>query len=317
MWQQGNRDQALDWLANLNPQQQQSLQRAMRTHQAFGPIYDAANRVHQVASHTTERLSESAQRLASRATQFGQNAAARAGEIRQNTTSRVTEFGQQAAGVAQRGRDATVGAAQRAVVAADARAQQAIDGVNVAGRAVAGTATNAGRAVAGTATNASRAVADAGRQVAGNVSRWFQEKRSNATNRADAARAAFAAFRQDPTLQQTGMSGKDVVAMSQQFSRVLTSQTPEQLVANAGEIYRAAQEIAAKNQAAQQQAQPGTGGQHRDGNQTRENAAWALSGTPPPIGAVTQKPAAAGQGQQGEQASTSHNNHRKPDGPER
>jgi hypothetical protein len=305
MWEQGNRDQALDWLANLDARQQQALQRAMNTHQALGPIYNAANRVRQLSIQTAQRLSEGAQQLAGQARQFGQNTAARAGEARDNATNRLTEFGQQAAGVYQRTRDTAVDGAQRAALAADLAAQATAERVNAAGRAVAETAQNTGRAIADTATTTGRAVVAgaqatgqavvAGAQATGRaavetgrrVSRWFQEKASNGQDRAQAARAAFAEFRKDPTLTQTNMSGKDISALSARAQALVSAQTPEARAAAAEQLIQAASSL----QGAEQQ---GTGRHHADG---QISAQWVTAGQPPAHLAAQQGQQQFGQGE--------------------
>ena len=214
MWEQGNRDQALDWLANLDSRQQQALQRAMNTHQALGPIYNAAARVQQVSVQTYDRLSEGAQALAGQARQFGRDTVERAGQARDNAVNRVTEFGQNTAERIGQARDFAVSGAQTAV---------------------------------GAVGNAGRAVADGTRQTAGKVSRWFQERRSDANNRANAARAAFAAFRQDPTLAQTNMNGKDIQALSAHAQALVSAQTPEARAAAAQQLVQAASTLQTSN----------------------------------------------------------------------
>jgi hypothetical protein len=296
MWQQGNERAALAWLANLDARQQQALQRSIQTHQALGPIYDAVSRVNQVASQQATRLSEGAQRLASSAREFGQNTATRAGEIKQATTNRVTEIGQQAAGLGrqavdfgQRGLDATVDRAQRAVVAAEVKAYDGMDRVGAAGKQVVETATNAGRAVV-----------DAGRQVAGNASRWFQGKRSNASNLAQSAGAAFAAFRMDPRLQQSNISPMDVKNLAERAQAILSAQTPEAQTEAINQFAQAAQGLQGNNENAQQ-----GGGQHR----AEVNMAWVNAGTAPASGAVALKPP-TGQQQGQTPQSNDHNRHR-------
>lgn len=268
MWQQGNRDQALDWLANLDARQQQALQRAMNTHQALGPIYNAANRVREIASRTAERLSEGAKSLASQAGQFADN-----------TRARTT-------GAFQSGRQATTEFSRQAAVKADLATQSAAERVGEAGRAVKQTAQNAGKAVvAGAqqagqtvvsgAQTAGRAIADTTKETAGKVSRWFQERVSNTNNRANAARAAFSAFRQDPTLNQTGMTGKDMLAISAAANQLV----------NAADEKARQDAAAALIQAAQNLQSPQTG------NQVNPN--WVTAGQAPASAAV--KPSEAAQ----------------------
>ena len=94
MWQQGNRDQALDWLANLDARQQQALQRAMNAHQALGPIYAAANRVQQISSWTAQRLSEAAVATGQAATTAAQTTVRAATTAAQATGAAVVNAAQ-------------------------------------------------------------------------------------------------------------------------------------------------------------------------------------------------------------------------------
>jgi uncharacterized protein with von Willebrand factor type A (vWA) domain len=116
--------------------------------------------------------------------------------------------------------------------------------------------------------------------------------------RADAARAAFTAFRQDPT--HAALNPKDINQLAQQFNRVINAPNQVARVEAAQDILRSAEAMG---------AQQGSG-RHR----AEKDPAWALSGTVSPTGAVAQKP--AGQ-QQGTPAgsNTGHNTHRK-GGPE-
>ncbi|QNE18561.1 hypothetical protein F1D05_12415 [Kribbella qitaiheensis] len=341
MWQQGNRDQALDWLANLDPRQQQALQRSIQTHQALGPIYNATNRVIQTAQRTAARLSDYAQRLASsaqvnRAVEFGQNVAAQA-----------TELG-------QRGRDNVTEAVGRTTAAVTNAGNRAIDGATAAGRGIADGATAAGRglATAGRQVAATgRQAVEAGQNAVGKVSRWFKEKQSNTSVRANAARAAFQAFRTDPALQQT-VSPKDVKVLSEQAAAIGTAKNWEELNAAIQQFGQSAdqrlgvpsqnaqganaqgtdgQSANAQSTATQGTATQGTSGQGTSGQGTSgqasaaekaSNPAWALQGTTDPRGALTQNvggqapggQAAGGQGQQGEAAKTTGGKHRS--GPE-
>ena len=139
------------------------------------------------------------------------------------------------------------------------------------------------------------------------VSRWVQEQRTNATTRAQAAGAAYQAFRHDPTLSQSGLSQKDVLELGQKFHALVTAQNPEERAAAAQQLVQAAESLKTPNQPAQPQApgqrtgeqgpetqEPGTG-RHR-----AENPAWALEGSAPASQAVATKPG----GQQSETATT-------------
>ena len=339
MWQQGDERAALAWLANLDQNQQQALRRAMQTHQALGPIYNAVARVNQVTRQTATRLSEYAQQLATGARQFGQNTAARATEFGQNTAARagqvrqaVTEFGQNTAARAGELRDAAtaratefgqntaarVGEARQAVTefGQNTAARATELGQNTAARATelgqqaadlgrrgVESATSAGRQAAQSAVGAGQRVAESGRQAAGGVSRWFQEKVTNASTRAKAAGAAYAAARHDPRL--SGVDQKTVLDLSQKAQALVSAQTPEAQREAAQQLVQAAQGVQTNNQEANAgQEQPGSG-KHR----AAENPAWVLQGSPSATGAVATKPT----GQQDEAANTNQNRHQKPE----
>jgi hypothetical protein len=319
MWQQGNRDQALDWLANLDTRQQQALQRAMSTHQALGPIYNAAARVQQVSVQTAQRLSEGAQSLASQTAQFGRDTAARAGQTWDNTVDRVADFGQRAqvqADLATQVANERVNAAGRAIAqgaqttgqaiatgaqatgraiatGAQATGQAAVAGAQATGRAVATGAQATGQAVAA----GGRAVADAGREAAGMVSRWVQDRRSNASNRANAARAAFSAFRQDPNLGSS-MSGQDIQALSARAQAVTLAQDPAARDAAVNDLVQAVNNLKTSNYQYPQQVP----GPHSAGRDSGNLAQFVSAGQAP----ASQIPAqygpqgTAGQGQQQE-----------------
>lgn len=324
MWQQGDQQAAAAWLANLNAEQQERLQRKIsgEPHPALAPIYNAVNRVREVANQQATRLSQYAQRLASQGaergrnavtqvTEFGQNAANRATEIGQNAATRATELGRQAADLGRQGRDGVVNAAERTGAVAANATVRAVDGASAAGRQVAQTASNVGQRIA----DAGRQAADAGRQVAGNVGRWFQEKQSNASNRANAARAAFTAFRQDPTLQQTAVPSKDVLQLAEKFHDLINAPNAEAQREAAERIVQLAGEMGANPQA--HQTQEGSGRHRAENSTAKANPTWALEGNPAAGGAVSLKKAATSeQGQHGEAPTTgSPNKHRK-EGPD-
>jgi hypothetical protein len=145
------------------------------------------------------------------------------------------------------------------------------------------------------------------------VSRWVQEQRTNATTRAQAAGAAYQAFRHDPTLSQSGMSQKDVLELGQKFHALVTAQNPEERAAAAQQLVQAAESLKTPNQPAQPQASgqqapgqeaPGQPGQEAQqagtGRHRAEDPAWALQGTAPASQAVATKPG----GEQSETATT-------------
>ncbi|WP_157979737.1 hypothetical protein [Kribbella monticola] len=317
MWQQGNREQALDWLANLDPRQQQALQRSIQAHQALAPIYNATSRVIQSAQRTAARLSDYAQRLASSARNLGQSAVAagqtavaagqsavdrtldrgaaavdrtiergaaavdRTLERGQAVVDRTVEGGQEAVArlteMGQRGRDNVAGAAEWTAAAATGVAYRAIDGATAAGRGIAG----AGRQVAA----AGRQAVEAGQNAVGKVSRWFKEKQTNTSVRANAARAAFQAFRTDPALQNT-VSPKDVKVLSEQAAAIGTAKNWDELNAAIQQFGQSAERLGG------QTATPQAAGQATAAEKAN-NPAWALQGTAHPHGAVTQTPATA------------------------
>jgi hypothetical protein len=239
MWQQGNAFEALEWLASLDATQQENLRRAVNHKPVLTRLVETAQRVQQSAIATGQRLSESAQALASQTRQYGRDAITRAGEIRDNTVNRATEFGQRTAarvgevrdGSVQFGRDtaaqarqlgsdaaARIGEARDGAVEfgrktsarADLAAQQAAEAVRGAGRSAVGAVTTGAGAVAG----AGRQVADATRQTAGKVSRWYQGKRSYATERGQSAMRAYQQFRNDRNLVRLDPGQKDLQTLT-------------------------------------------------------------------------------------------------------
>ena len=150
------------------------------------------------------------------------------------------------------------------------------------------------RAIDG-ATAAGRGIADAGRQAVaagqnavGKVSRWFQEKQTNTSVRANAARAAFDAFRTDPALQRT-VSPKDVKVLSEQAAAIGTAK-------NWDELNAAIQQF---GQSADQRL--GTPTAQTTAADKANNPAWALQGTADARGAVTKAPTTQTTGTPGQQ----------------
>ncbi|TCM47814.1 hypothetical protein [Kribbella sp. VKM Ac-2568] len=322
MYPQNDQQAALAWLASLDQNQQVALRRSIQTHQALAPIYNAVNRVVQVVRQTAARLSDYAQRLASSVRQFGQSTATRAGEVRQATTNRATEIGQNTANRVGEVRQAVTEFGQNTVARATELGQQATDlgrrgveGVTAAGQQAADLGRRGAEAVVGAGRTAVAAtagfgqrVAEGGRQAVASVSRWVQEQRTNATTRAQAAGAAYQAFRHDPTLSQSGMSQKEVLELGQKFHALVTAQNPEERAAAAQQLVQAAEGLKTPNQPAQPQTPgqqtPGQPGQEAQepgtGRHRAEDPAWALQGTAPASQAVATKPG----GQQSETATT-------------
>lgn len=276
MWQQGNREQALDWLADLDPRQQQALRRTIQTFEAAGPMFNAAARVREISNRTAVRLTG----LRDRTTQRAAGAATRTGR----TVAAMSDL-------AQRAVDGAVGAGDRA-----------------AGRATAarGRAVDAGLQLAGT-------VVQVGRQVAGNVSRWWQEKRGAATVRAAAVQGAFQAARQDPqvlaAIGQSRFSPQQLLEMNQRLVKAVLHPDPQQFAHAMDEFRRLAETVRGEHaapgphggtgpEASTGQTERGrqTGGQHvgdkKTGGQHAADKksglpAWALSGSASPKGAAT------------------------------
>ncbi|GAB2672916.1 hypothetical protein [Kribbella swartbergensis] len=259
-----------------------------------------AARAGQVVQNTTNRVNELGQQAVG-AYQTGRDATVEA-----------------AAAAYQRGRETAADLAQRGAVAADLAAQVAaervqaagravaegaqtagravVDGAQTAGRAVAEGAQNTGRAVvAGAQTagravaegtqNAGHAVAEAGRQAYTRASRWFQQKVSNGAARANAARAAYAQFRQDPTLNQSSITPKDIAALSARAHAIATEQDPQARLAALAEYQKLAERYEPINTSTS--------------DKRNENlAAWINQGQTPATGAVSlQKPQQQNQGQ--------------------
>ncbi|WP_328526710.1 hypothetical protein [Kribbella sp. NBC_00359] len=317
MWQQGNAFEALEWLANLDARQQQALQRAMNTHQALGPIYNAAARVQQVSVDTARRLSDGAQTLATQARQFGRDTVTRAGEIRDNTVDRVADFGQRVqvqADLATQVVNERLDAAGRAITAQGRAAvegaqnlgRNAVEGAQTAGRnavqagrnAVEG-AQNLGRNAVDGAQTAGRNAVQAGRNTVDRMSRWVQDRRSNASNRANAARAAFAAFK-NPALNQANVHGKDIQALSAHAHALVSAQTPEARAAAAQQLVQAASSLQTSGYQYAQQAP----GQHRAGADRQGNLAQFVNAGQPSAGQIPARAAAQETNAQGQQQGT-------------
>jgi hypothetical protein len=303
MWEPGNRDQFVEWGANLSERDQIALRRAMSTHRALGPIYDAAARVQQVSVDTARRLSEGAQTLATQARQFGRDTVTRAGEIRDNTVDRVSDFGQRVqvqADLATQVVNERLDAAGRAITA---QGRAAVEGAQNLGRnavqagrnAVEG-AQNLGRYAVEGAQTAGRNAVQAGRNTVDRMSRWAQDRRSNASNRANAARAAFAAFK-NPALNQANVDGKDIQALSAHAHALVSAQTPEARAAAAQQLVQAASSLQTSGYQYAQQAP----GQHRAGADRQGNLAQFVNAGQPSANQIPAQAAAQATNAQGQQ----------------
>lgn len=282
MWEPGNREQFVQWGANLSEPDQIALRRAIRIQRALAPIINAAVRVEQVAAQTYQRLSEGAKSLASQTAQFGRDTATRAGEVRDNAVNRVTDFG------------------QRVQVQADLATQVVNERLDAAGRAITTQgraavegAQNLGRTAVDGAQAAGRNAVQAGRNTVDRISRWAQDRRSNASNRANAARAAFAAFK-NPALNQANVDGKDIQALSAHAHALVSAQTPEARAAAAQQLVQAASSL----QTSSNQQGPG---QHRAGADREGNLAQFVSAGQPSAGQIPARAAAQPTNPQGQQ----------------
>jgi hypothetical protein len=212
------------------------------------------------------------QNVVDRTVERGQNVVDRAVERGQDVAARATEMG-------QRGRDNVGAAAEWTAAAATGVAYRAIDGASAAGRGVA----DAGRGVA----DAGRQAVAAGQNVAGKVSRWFKEKQTNTSVRANAARAAFDAFRTDPALQNT-VSPKDVKVLSEQAAAIGTAKNWDELNAAIQQFGQSADQRLG-GQSGQSAPAPASG--QAAGADKAGLPAWALQGNADARGATSQTPA--------------------------
>lgn len=254
LWQQGNRSQTLDYLSNLSPQQQANFEKMLNKvpmrDKVSNTIGNAVTRVQGVYDQTSRRLSEAAQSLASQGREY-RDAALQAGrdfrdgavQTGRDLRDDVVQTGRDVRDGARELRDGAVGAyrdgvdrvtdlAQRGQVRADLAWQQGTERLNEVGRNIAqggrdvrDAVVQGGRDVRGAVAQGGRNAVDGAQRVAGDVSRWFEDRKNHAVTRAEAARATFAAFKHDPTLP--GLTPKDLAQLSQQFSQVVAAQTPE------------------------------------------------------------------------------------------
>jgi hypothetical protein len=283
----------LELVLNMTAEQSQKLERMLnkqplraRIHTAVG---NAVARVHAVYDRTSERLSEAAQTLATQARQY-QQAAVDTYNRASEQVSDLVDRGAVAADLAgQRVREG-IDAGGRAVAhGAEVTRQAVVQGAQATGQALAQGAQATRQAVVQGAQATGQAVAEGGRQaaaagqqLAGKVSRWFQDTKANAQTRAEAARASFAAFRMDPTLPQNAGSAKDRLELSQQFSKILSAPTHEARIAAMDEMLRSTE---AKLGATQENPQ----------TEAQNAAMRAFSGVHPHT--HTTAPAATGTGQ--------------------
>jgi hypothetical protein len=310
----------LQLVLNMTPEQSQKLERMLnkqplraRIHTAVG---NAVARVHAVYEQTTERLSEAAQTLATQARQYRQAAVDTYNQASEQVSDLVDRGAVAADLAAQRVREGIDTGSRAVAQGAQATGQAIAHGTQVTGQAIAQGAQTTGQAIArGTqatgqaiaqgaqatgqaiarGTQATgRAIAEGGRQavaagqqVAGNVSRWFQDKKAHAQTRAEAARATIAAFRMDPTLPQNAGSLQDRLELSQQFSKIMSAPSYEARMAAVDDLLRSTEaKVGATQQGSQAEA---------------ENAALrAFSGVHPPTHTTTPAAAATGQ-EQGDQ----------------
>ncbi len=305
----------LELVLNMTAEQSQKLERMLnkqplraRIHTAVG---NAVARVHAVYDRTSERLSEAAQTLATQARQY-QQAAVDTYNRASEQVSDLVDRGAVAADLAgQRVREGIDAGGRAVAQGAEATRQAVVQGAQATGQAVAQGAQATRQAVTQRAQATGQALAQgaqatrqavvqgaqatgqavaqggrqavaAGQQLAGNVSRWFQDKKANAQTRAEAARASFAAFRMDPTLPQNAGSAKDRLELSQQFSKILSAPTHEARIAAMDEMLRSTE---AKLGATQENPQ----------TEAQNAAMRAFSGVHPHT--HTTAPAATGTGQ--------------------
>ncbi len=326
----------LQLVLNMTQEQSQKLERMLnkqplraRVHTAVG---NAVARVHAVYDQTTERLSDAAQSLATQARQYRQAAldtynrtseqvsdlvdrgAVAADLAAQRVREGIDAGGRAVAQGAEATRQAVVQGAQATgqfvAQGAEATRQAVVQGAQATGQFVAQGAeatrqavAQGRQAVAQGAQATGRAIAEGGRQavaagqqLAGHVSRWFQDKKAHAQTRAEAARASFAAFRMDPTLPQNVASPQERLELSQQFSKVLAAAGPEARIA-------AAEALLQKTQ-----AQVGA-------QENAQNMSVALGGVAPAARATGPTQQAAGTDQSNEQGaqSTVNLNKNQPD----
>lgn len=296
LWQQGSQAEAVAWLANLRPEQQLALQRTIRTFEAAGPMFNAAARVREIIARTAARAAELGRRAAAGATDLGRRTAAGAAELGRRTA----EVGRQtAAGAAELGRQTVAGATELGRRTADgtaAAAEWTAAAAAGVGHRTADKATEVRQRTTAAAAGVGDRVAGAARQVAGNVSRWWQQKQGAATARAAAVRAAFQAARQDPevlrAIRQSGISPQELLEMNQQFARAIFHPDREQ----AGQALERAAQLAAEvrnpntNQGPQAGQQPTGGDRAQTGSQAPMDPARVLSGSPAASQAIAQRP---------------------------
>ncbi|MET7277147.1 hypothetical protein ABZS29_02860 [Kribbella sp. NPDC005582] len=299
MWQQGDMDAAVRWLASLDQADQVALRRSMQTQRSLAPIYNAVNRSIEFTRRTGRSLSEGAQALVSQTQQYGRDAAAWAGRTGADLADRAADL-----------RD-------RAGVTAEVAATRVSDGLDSAGRAIAtGAAATRGAVVTGATTTrdavtsgaaatrdavvsgatatrdaavsaaqaTGRASVRAGQGIAaaaGRVSRWFQEKVSNTTGRAAAGFHAMKEFSApDLNAQSAPAPG------SPQLSATAITGVASQVHAFA----------TAQSQADRQAALNSLVGSMDKDNQAMLMAALISSGQAPAAGAVNATPTQAPDG---------------------
>lgn len=113
--------------------------------------------------------------------------------------------------------------ADGAVAAGGAAVNGAVRGAQATGRGAAA----AGEAVVG----AGQQAVAAGQRLAGNVSRWAQDRWSNAQLRAEQGMAAVKAFQVDPTQPQGVFNTREKLELAAHFSKMLNARDPEAFAA--------------------------------------------------------------------------------------
>lgn len=201
MWQQGDMDAAVRWLASLDQADQVALRRSMQTQRSLAPIYNAVNRSIEFTRQTGRSISEGAQALVSQTQQYGRDAASWAGRTGADLADRAADLRDRAgvtAEVAATRVNDGLDSAGRAISSGAAATRDAVTSGAAATRDAVVSGATATRNAAVSATQATgRAGVRTGQGIAaaaGRVSRWFQEKVSNTTGRAAAGYHAIKEF---------------------------------------------------------------------------------------------------------------------------
>jgi hypothetical protein len=156
----------------------------------------------------------------------------------------------------QQTRGAVVDASRRAVIATRKAADTASERT---------TAEN-GRAVLNGMANAGRAALRTGQQLYDGVSRWARGMQSTGARRAETTRRTFMLFRQQPSLTQTNLHGKDVNSLASRAFAVEHAQTPAERTEALEQLYQSAKSL---------QTEEGAG-RHRGGSDLSAGQAASL-----------------------------------------